>query len=108
MKFCIDCDKPLDFQEFLDGDRCTACRQKERAAKQPPAAKQLPATELVPMDELLDSTLTVSGNRIELRAPEGWVLWSGEPDLVHDLGSILTGAHKILSIRRKKSRQNRR
>ncbi|BDD85898.1 hypothetical protein [Desulfofustis limnaeus] len=102
MKFCIDCDNPLDFQEFLDGDRCTACRQKEQAAKQTPAAG------LLPMDELLDSTLTVSGNRIELRAPEGWVLWSGEPAQVHDLGSILSGAHKIVSIRRKKSRQNRR
>jgi len=64
MKFCTVCEKPLDFLEFLDGELCAACRLKER-----PAAK--PAEHELDIETLLDATLSVSGDKVELRSPEG-------------------------------------
>jgi hypothetical protein len=97
MKFCTVCEKPLDFLEFLDGELCAACQQKQR-----PTAK--PAEHELDIETLLDATLSVSGDKVELRSPEGWVLWTAGAGQQQRVRSILSGAQKILEIRRKRSR----
>lgn len=97
MKFCTVCEKPLDFLEFLDGELCAACRLKER-----PAPK--PAEHELDIETLLDATLSVFSDKVELRSPEGWVLWTAGAGQQQRVRSILSGAQKILEIRRKRSR----
>jgi hypothetical protein len=98
MKFCTACEKPLDFLEFLDGELCADCRSKQ----QNPAA--VPAERNLDTEALLDTTLTLSGDKVELRSPEGWVLWTAGAGQQHCLRSILIGAQRILEIRRKRSK----
>ncbi len=97
MKFCTVCEKPLDFQEFLDGELCTACRRQRSAATKP-------ADRALDIETLLDATLIVSGDKVELRSPEGWVLWTAGAGQQQQVRSILSGAQKILEIRRKRSK----
>lgn len=97
MKFCAVCEKPLDFLEFLDGELCAACRQKQNTAAQP-------ADPGLDIETLLDATLSFTGDKVELRSPEGWVLWTAGAGRQQRLHSILSGAQKILEIRRKRSK----
>lgn len=99
MKFCTVCEKPLDFQEFLDGDVCTSCRQQQQRAAAKPAEREFD------IEALLDATLSLSGDKVELRSPEGWVLWTAGAGQQQRLRAILAGAQKILEIRRKRSRK---
>ncbi|MBE0583095.1 MAG: hypothetical protein IH612_04955 [Desulfofustis sp.] len=98
MKFCTACEKPLDFLEYLDGELCADCR-----SKQPSAVATVPAEDDLDIEALLETTLTLSEDKVELRSPEGWVLWTAGAGQQHCLRTILLRAQKIMKIRRKRS-----
>lgn len=104
MRFCSGCGSALEFFEFLDGELCAECLKKDATPAAPkPADNGGDATP--DLDMLAGATLCLENDKIVLKSPEGWVLWSGPADQASSLQSILSRAQRILSIRsRRKNR----
>ena len=100
MKFCASCGSALEFFEFLDGELCSSCLKKD-TQKQAPTQKN---DEQPSDNELATSILGVEDNKIVLKSPEGWVLWSGAISEKNQLQTIMTRAQRILQIRKKRNK----
>ena len=102
MRFCPACGGALEFFEFLDGELCTSCRKQSTAAATVRSPAADPASSALDIPEAI---LCREDERLVLKSPEGWILWSGPDTESHQLQTILTRARRILEIRRKR-RQN--
>ncbi len=104
MRFCTECGGALNLFETNDEELCRSCMQKREQTKH--STKSAPSPEdALHESELAEAMLYRDGNRLVLKARQGWVLWSGPDDQPCSLGSIIGQARRIQQIRMKRQRK---
>ena len=99
MIFCKVCGEALNLFETRDEEICYACLRKD--IKQ---ARHAPVRETGAMDFLSEAFLAHEEDKLVVRSPEGWILWSAPASETHNLGAILARAGRIHAIRKKRQK----
>ncbi len=95
MLFCKKCGGALHLFETNDAQLCRSCEKKAV----PPHA-----TMLATNDPLSKAVFSSENNRLTLKSPEGWVLWSGSIHKEISLQEILKQARRIYEMRSKRKK----
>jgi hypothetical protein len=97
MIFCKDCGVVLNLFATHDEEVCSVCLRKE-IQQEPPASIRGTGD----VDLLSDIHLGHEDDKLVVRSPEGWILWSAPDSETHSLGAILARARRIHEIRKKR------
>ena len=97
MIFCKVCGEALNLFETHDEEVCYVCLRKGIQQKKP-----VPARETDNSDLLSEALLSHEDDKLVLRSPEGWILWSAPDSDTYGLGAILSRARRINEIRKKR------
>ena len=99
MIFCKVCGEALNLFETHDEEVCYTCLRKG-IKKEPPA----PVRDTGDGDFLSNLFFCHEDDKLVVRSPEGWILWSAPDSETHSLGTILTRARRIHEIRKKRQK----
>lgn len=100
MIFCKECGGALNLFETHDEEVCYSCLRKRIVPQRSAPAQEKP----VHSDLLADAILSYEDQKLVVRSPEGWVLWSAPDNERHSLATILSRAQRIAEIRRKRQK----
>ena len=99
MIFCKVCGEALNLFETRDEEVCYTCLRKDIQQGKP-----APVRETGTMDFLSEALLGHEDDKLVVRSPEGWILWSAPDSETHNLGAILARAKRIHEIRKKRQK----
>jgi hypothetical protein len=97
MIFCKVCGEALNLFATRDEEVCYTCLRKGIQQESP-----TPVRETGNADLLSDILLGHEDDKLVVRSPEGWILWSAPDSETHSLGAILARAGRIHEIRKKR------
>ena len=97
MIFCKDCGEVLNLFATHDEEICYTCLRKGITQESP-----APVRKTGNADPPSDILLGHEDDKLVVRSPEGWILWSAPDNETHSLGAILARARRIHEIRKKR------
>ena len=95
MIFCKVCGEALNLFETRDEEVCYTCLRKDIRQVKPASVRETGTA-----DFLTEAFLSHEDDKLVVRSPEGWILWSAPDSETH----ILARAKRIHEIRKKRQK----